>query len=162
MSDADEQDVRPPGGSTPGGRVHSAVTRVLRWGSRADVRRQLLGDAGKDLSPTDTWLLGAIQQQGPVRASDLAGWQGVDKSTITPQVRRLEDFDLVSREVDPTDRRAVLLSLTPRGHQVQRRMGSAGASVLDQVLQGWSADDREALAVLITRFAEDLEGFRLR
>ena len=132
----------------------------MRWASRGDVRRKLLGPAGKDLSPTDVWLLAAIDEQGPVRVSDLAAWQGVDKSTTTTQVRRLEVPGLVVRKPDPADRRAVLLTVTPRGRRARRRMAAAGAAVIQQILEGWSDDDRQTLGALLTRLADQLDQHR--
>lgn len=147
-------------GSRPEALVHSALTGVLRWASRPDVQRRLLGPAGADLSPTDTWLLSAIDERGPVRSSDLASWQGVDKSTITPQVRRLETRGLITRQPDAQDRRAALLTITPAGRDIRRRMAAAGSSVIDQLLQDWSQADRATFAALITRFTEQLEHTR--
>jgi hypothetical protein len=44
-----------------------------------------------------------IITRGPVRVSELASWQGVDKPTVTPQVHRLEQRGVVSRHGDPAD-----------------------------------------------------------
>ena len=78
-------------------RVHEAFTLLLRWAQRGDVRRALLGDAAPVLSPSDITLLRTIAAHGPVRASDLASWRGVDKSTVTPRIHRLENHHLVAR-----------------------------------------------------------------
>ena len=136
--------------------VQAAVSRILRWASRADVRRALAGPTGRELSPTDTWLLGAVVEHGPMRASDLAEWQGVDKSTVTPQLRRLEERDLVVRSPDETDRRAALLTGTERGHRVLEEISAAGAAVFAGVMASWSATDRAKFAALLGRFAEEL------
>ena len=141
---------------TPGAQVQAAVTEVLRWASRGDVRRMLLGRAGRDLSVNDVTLLRAIAVGGPVRASDLADSQGVDKSTITPQIRRLEHRGLVARRADPADGRAVLVSATPRGRRVKQQLDEAGAAVFDDILRNWPNEDRRALAILIQRFAQQL------
>ncbi|WP_298460632.1 MarR family winged helix-turn-helix transcriptional regulator [uncultured Cellulomonas sp.] len=137
--------------------VNDALGRVLRWAGRGDVRRDLLGPAGAELTLTDSWLLTAVHDRQPVRASDLATWQGVDRSTITTQVRRLEDRGLVARTPEPGDRRAFALTLTPRGAQVHRRITLAGATVLDRALAGWDPAAREALAAALGRLAEGLE-----
>lgn len=132
------------------------MSQVVRWASRTDVRRELWGAAGRDLSPTDLWLLDAIEANGPVRASSLAEWQGVDKSTITPQIRRLEDRELIARRPDPADRRAVLLTVTPRGRRLRRTLRAHSAAVFDRALQDWSATDRDALAALLGRLVDRL------
>jgi DNA-binding MarR family transcriptional regulator len=141
---------------SPGVRVQAAVSQVLRWASRSDVRRELWGAAGRTLSPTDMWLMDAIVANGPIRATDLAEWQGVDKSTITPQVRRLEERGLVARRPDPVDRRAALLTATPRGRQLRRTLSANSAALFDEVLQDWPQADRQTLGVLLERLARSL------
>ena len=110
----------------------------------------------RQLSSTDLWLLGAVTDSGPVRITDLADWQGVDKSTVTPQVRRLEARGLVSRRADPEDGRAWLLSTTEEGGRVLRDSYAAGAAVFDDILRDWNDEDRAALAALFARFADEL------
>lgn len=145
---------------TPGVQVQQGFTQLAHWASRPDVRRYLYGSEDVRLSPADAGLLEFLTKNGPMRVSELAAIQGVDKSTMTPQVRRLEDRGLLTREPDPTDRRATLLSTSPTGVEVQRRIGQAGAAVLDDVLSAWSKEDREALGTLMVRFANQLAHHR--
>lgn len=139
-----------------GQRVQEAVTRIVRWANRADTRVALLGGAGRELSTGDVHLLRAVVADGPVRVSDLAGWQGVDKSTISTQVRRLEERGLVSRAPDPVDRRAVLLSATALGRRLRHRMDATGAALFAEHLHDWTDADRTAFAALFERFAREL------
>ncbi len=136
--------------------VHEAFTRLMRWAQRGDVRRSLIGAAAQTLSTNDITLLRMVLEHEPVRVSDLAAWQGVDKSTVTPQVRRLEDRGLVTRHGHPADRRAVLLTVTEPGRQQLREMDEVGAHLFDRALDGWSDADRRALAVLLQRFVDEL------
>jgi DNA-binding MarR family transcriptional regulator len=137
--------------------VQEAVTRVVRWAGRPDVRVALLGEAGRELSGNDVHLLRTVVAQGPVRASDLAAWQGVDKSTISTQIRRLEERGLVVRRPDPADRRAVLFTPTAAGRRLRRRMDAAGAMLFGELLRGWTDVDRQALATLLDRFSRQLD-----
>ena len=144
----------------PAHRIQQAMTRIARWIGRPETRTKLLGAAGQDLSPIDVELLRTIMANGPVRVSDLAEWQSVDKSTITPQVRRLEQRELVERRPDPADRRAVLLTATARGRRTCQRMEATGAAVTSTALRDWSQEDRETFAMLFSRFAQDLTACR--
>jgi DNA-binding MarR family transcriptional regulator len=87
-----------------------------------------------------------------VRMGDLAAWQGVDKSTVTIQLRRLVDRGLVDREVDPDDRRAVLVRASARGRELQASVTETGARVLAGLLADWPAADRRRFAGLFRRF----------
>lgn len=136
--------------------LHASLTRVLRWASREAVVRELAGPAAAGLSPTDLWLLDGVVRSGPVRMSDIATWQGVDKSTVTTQLRRLIDRGLVVRRPDPSDGRAVLVSAGDAGVALHRTVSRTGAQVLAGLLADWDAADRRTLAMLLTRFADEV------
>lgn len=137
-------------------RLHAGLTRVLRWASREAVVRELAGPAAAGLSPTDLWLLDGVVRHGPVRMGDIAAWQGVDKSTVTTQLRRLIDRGLVERQPDPTDRRAVLVTAGEAGVRLHREVSRQGARVLARVVERWDEADRQTFARLLERFADDL------
>jgi DNA-binding MarR family transcriptional regulator len=146
---------RLPGMAAAAARVHQATARLTWWTSRADVRRRLLGAAG-ELSANDAWLVRAIVAAGSVRVSEVARMQGVDKSTISPQLQRLERRGLLERSADPSDRRAVLLHATDEGRRWQEQFDAAGARVFADVLRHWAPDDVATLASLLGRFADQL------
>ena len=135
-----------------------ALTRVLRWASRTGVRgRWLARDVTGGLTPTDAWLVEALGEQGPMRVTALAAWQGVDKSTVTPQVRRLERAGLVDRSRDPADGRASRLTLSARGEAVREQVRRSGADVIKEQMATWSEEDRRTFATLLSRFAAGLD-----
>jgi DNA-binding MarR family transcriptional regulator len=51
---------------------------------------------------------------------DLATWSALDSSTVSRAVSSLVDLGLVERSADPADRRAHLLLVTQRGHELRR------------------------------------------
>ncbi len=134
--------------------LHIALNRILRWASRPAVIARIAGPAADGLSPTDLWLLDGIARHGPLRASDIAAWQGVDRSTMTAQLRRLTARDLVDRETDPADGRAVLVRVSEAGRRLHAAVTHSGAQVLDALLADWDPADRQELAHLLTRFAD--------
>jgi DNA-binding MarR family transcriptional regulator len=141
---------------SPAQGIHQAFTGLMRWAHRGDVRRSLLGTAAEMLSTTDITLLRAITTHGPVRASDLASWHGVDKSTVTPQVRRLQERGLVARQYDPADKRAALLTVTEHGREKLVEIDDIGVRLFERALDRWSGDDRRTLATLMQKLAADL------
>jgi DNA-binding MarR family transcriptional regulator len=141
---------------SPAEQVQAAFTELMRWAHRGDVRRSLIGAAAQTLSTNDITLLRTIATRGPVRVSDLASWQGVDKSTVTPQARRLEERGLVARRGDPGDKRAVLLTATDVGRQTLQEMDKVGVRLFERALDGWSNSDRRAFAALMQRFVDEL------
>jgi DNA-binding MarR family transcriptional regulator len=136
-----------------GERFRRAVGALARWASREDVRRRL--HAGFDLPQTAWWLLQRVADE-PARGSDLAHWQGVDPSTITPQMQRLATAGLVERRRDPDDGRAVVWAATEEGRTALQTGQAAGAQVFDDLLGEWSRADRDAFLAALERFAAGL------
>jgi DNA-binding MarR family transcriptional regulator len=143
-------------------RLERAVPMLARWFSRSEVRREMLAGSDPSLSATDAWLLGRITDTGPVRLSELAAWQEVDRSTMTTQVRRLELRGLVTRAADPEDGRAVLVRATRSGAARHRRTKQTARKVYEALLADWSEDDLEQAARVASRLVETLEGRRTR
>lgn len=137
--------------------LERAVPMLVRWFTRSDVRRSMLADAEPPLSWTDAWLLGRITDTGPVRLSELADWQEVDRSTMTTQVQRLEKLGLVERNTDPADGRAVLVKATRRGAARHRRTKKTARSLYENLLDDWSEDDLRAAAQVAHRLTQTLE-----
>lgn len=139
---------------TVGEQVHAALRGLMRWASRGGVWTEMV--AGTRLSPVDAFLLEAVATSGPLRVTDLAAWQGVDKSTVTPQVRRLEAAGLVRRGPDPSDGRAALLTVTDAGRALHAAMGTGGARLVDDLIAGWPEEDQRELGRLMGRLAAEI------
>ena len=61
-------------------------------------------------------ILVTLLDQGPIRMTELAAHERVRTPTTTVAIRRLEKLGLVKRSRDPSDLRAVLVEITPKGH----------------------------------------------
>jgi len=137
--------------------LERAVPMLVRWFTRGDVKRSMLASGSPTLSWTDAWLLGRITDTGPVRLSELADWQEVDRSTMTTQIHRLETLGLVQRDTDPRDGRAVLVSATRTGAARHRRTKETARAVYEKLLANWSEDDVQAAAHVAGRLIQALE-----
>jgi len=147
---------QPRAASNVGETVESALSTILRWSTRADNRRQLHDAGGAALTSTDSWLLERVVASGPVRMSQLAEWMAVDKSTMTTEIRRLEEAGLVSRRSDPTDRRAVLISSTDDGVTAIQQHRKVAQDVYNTLVGKWTEDDRAEFSRLLGRFVSEL------
>jgi DNA-binding MarR family transcriptional regulator len=91
-------------------------------------------------------LLSMIEDQDAARISDLAALDHCSQPTMTAQVRRLELAGLVSRITDPTDARAVLISITPEGVAMLADVRADRGAVIDPYLERLPEADRQTLA----------------
>src|SRR5439155_6048283 len=72
-----------------------------------------------DLSPSQASALASISLRGPLTVGELAKAEHVSSPMITKIAKGLEDEGLVTRTVEPTDKRVTQLAITREG---QRRL----------------------------------------
>src|ERR687884_180156 len=119
-------------------RVLSKVFSVLR---RGDTNKQEAGD----LTLAQLSILLTLLDQGPIRMTELAAHERVRTPTTTVAIRRLEKLGLVKRSRDPSDLRAVLVDITPKGLAVHRESLANRRAALAAMLSQLSEDDLETL-----------------
>ena len=115
--------------------------------------RRMRQEAGTDLSPTLTAALATIERHGPITPSELAAVERIKRPTATRIAAALEADELIVRAPDPSDGRGSLLSISPRGRDLVRRLRKRKNAYLSRRLRELSEDDVEAL----DRAAEVLE-----
>ncbi len=92
--------------------------------------------------------------------SELAGELRVDASAATRTVKRLVDAGFVDRAPAPNDARAVLVSLTPVGLDLQREIGRRGIEAVLDILAEFSDAEQHQLADLLERFVQGIDRAR--
>ena len=126
------------------------LTRRLR---RAQAER--LAPLG--LTPAQERALRLITRSDePPRMTELADRLGIVPRSLTTVIDALEDAGLVRREIDPRNRRAILLRLTDHGAAVRDELREARRRAAEDLFAPLSAEDRETLGALLTRL--DPEG----
>jgi DNA-binding MarR family transcriptional regulator len=88
----------------------------------ARTARRLRQEAGVELSPSLAAALATVERHGPLTPSELAERERVQRPTATRIVGRLADAGLVERTADPADGRVSLVSATPKGSALVRRL----------------------------------------
>lgn len=75
-------------------------------------------------------VLHALWEQDGRTVGAIAESLGLESSTITPLVKRLESAGLVTRARNPDDERQVQVRLTPRGREIRDECGCLGEELL--------------------------------
>jgi DNA-binding MarR family transcriptional regulator len=101
-------------------------------------------------------LLSALEERGECRPSDVAAMVELDLSTVSRQLRQLEQVGLVSRRPDRDDRRAFRITLTAQGRDRLRSVRASRADMLDSVFSDWPEDERRNLQELLDRLLTGL------
>jgi DNA-binding MarR family transcriptional regulator len=94
--------------------LHRALSKLFSILRRGDPT----GAAAGELTLAQLSILVTLLDQGPIRMTDLAAHERVRTPTTTVAIRRLEKIGLVKRSRDPSDLRAVLVDITPRGRSI--------------------------------------------
>lgn len=116
------------------------------WAHRLS-RSGLLEEAsGLSLPHSAQLIVVRLRTAGPANVSELADMLQLDRSTVSRQVRPLEEQGLV-RPATPTDRRANRLELSPAGRGAARAMERV-----------WRREWERALALLDDRERSQLAG----
>ena len=144
-----------PSNSTEGdgGEISAAeLTEHLLRVAHLIRRASLASMADLDLTPAQSRTLRVISKgESPIRMGELAAALGVVPRSATGLVDALEQAGLVERTVDPANRRAVLVTLTPRGRDMQHQMALARQRAGDGIFGALDTPERRTLADLLQK-----------
>jgi len=90
-----------------------------------------------------------VLRGGPRRITELATEERVTQPAITLLVNRLAERGWVERIPDPTDGRAVLVSLTPAGEEVFERLRAEYRALLHEEMASLEDGEVETLAAAV-------------
>lgn len=119
-------------------------------------RERVLAAARVPITRAGLAALRLVHRHGPLVVSDLSRRLGLDLSTVSRQLRPLEEEGLVARTTDDDDRRVAWIALTPKGRRVIDRTTKAWLEDYEHALEHWTSADRAALAELLERLRTDL------
>ena len=140
-------------------RALSELVELVTAAMRSPRQRERLARAtGLPLTVAQLGALRVVERGESLSATEVAARLGVDASTISRQLRPLEEHKLVARSTDDTDRRVTRLRITAAGRRVLGRLEASTLEAFSGALEGWSADDRALLGGLLTRLHDDLLG----
>lgn len=117
--------------------LHRALSKLFAVLRRGD---KTAASPADDLTLAQLSILVTLLDQGPMRMTELAAHEKVRTPTTTVAIRRLEKLGLVKRTRDPSDLRAVLVEITPKGHAEHREALTNRYAVLTAMLRELSPD----------------------
>ena len=90
----------------------------------------------------------------PLSVGEIADAVGVDQPRASRLVQQAVQFDLVRREADPEDARRTRVALTDAGSAIVRGFRGERRDAIDTALAGFSDQERDDLARLLTKLAD--------
>jgi DNA-binding MarR family transcriptional regulator len=112
------------------------------------------------LSYADFDVLNTLRRRGDPHGTNpkaLAASALITSGAMTSRLDRLEGAGLVERRPDPSDRRAILVRLTPAGQERATRALDAVLAADRRFLEPLGPDDRRAAAAVLKRLLLGVE-----
>ena len=94
--------------------------------------------------------------RGPMSVAALVAAVGVKRSTLTNILDRLERRGLVTREINPNDRRSFVVRPTRGGERAAKKVAAAFAAVDAKLVRATTASEREGFDAVLVRLEEIL------
>ncbi len=97
------------------------------------------------ISRAEWRVLAALGANGAMAAKDISAYSTLDKMQVSRAVARLEEADLITRAADDADRRAKILTLTPAGRALFRKIVPLAQAREEDLLQDLEPQERAVL-----------------
>ncbi len=106
---------------------------------------------------TEQWMiLNRLFEEPGINQKELSERTLKDQGALTRTLDRMEKKGLVKRQVNPTDRRSFLISLTEDGHALRNRIVPMALECIEEAVKGFTAAEIAALVTLLKRLILNL------
>lgn len=120
------------------------ISRASLVGSAA-LKKELAAAGAAQIKPAYLGVLMVLWQQDGLKAIELGRLVGLEPSTMTGLLDRMERDGLLARQADPEDRRAQRIVLTARGRKAQGPVNAVLNRALLTMFDGVAERDVERL-----------------
>lgn len=142
-------------------KVHPGLKAFFGYGlyKTGIILRSLMEDKHlykHELAAPDCGILYVLNTGAIVNQLTLGQELGIDKATIVKIIDKLEKLKLVKRDVDPTDRRSKLVSLTAKGSAMLEKIRVIRCELEAEVFKQFTKEDEAHLRRLVPQLLEAL------
>ena len=136
--------------------LNAAVIDLMALMNQSPIGARIMREAGVSLDPALLRILASIHRFGPIGVVELADRAGRDHTTVSRQVRKLQELDLIERRASTTDRRVSEAVLTAKGRRIAVALLAARERVIAPILARWSSKDLSELTRLMRKLVDEL------
>lgn len=140
-------------------RIGLAWRQLRRGASGAQLREWLYsaGDESIEQGQMDT--LDLLAQRPAWRMSELADALGIEPSSVTRSVQRLERLGLATRSPSADDGRVVEVQITTGGTEMHEALAAKRTELMTHILGAYRGRELPVLADLLERFVVAVDSF---
>ncbi|WP_145908988.1 MarR family transcriptional regulator [Kitasatospora viridis] len=139
-------------GTERGMKVEDALPHQLRRGMQAWAT--MWQQYFQDLTTPQFAVLALLDEHGPLDQSALGALAAMDRSTLSTLLDRLEGQQLVTKAVEPTNRRRRIVTLTDAGRACLDEATPKMARLIEDLEQLFGADDMRRLVLLLRKLGD--------
>lgn len=118
---------------------------------------ELLRDGNYDITHMEAKVLSYVGRHPGATQGALSRFMERDKAQLARLIKGLRDKALLSSDIDPQDRRSVLLTLTEAGNHIRTIMKREGQRLTQQGISGLSEEEHQQLLKLVQKVYENFE-----
>lgn len=126
------------------------------------LKKELLARGAGDVKPAYLGVLMTLWENDGLQASELGRKAGLEPSSMTGMIDRMERDGLITRQSDPNDRRALRIYLTDKGKSVQKPVMGVVDKALASVFENITDDEMEQTKKVLRTFIENIQARRNR
>ena len=144
--------------STKVKRLHLALIEIASAMNRAQNDDALIAEAGIRLDRALFPLLVGIERFGPISVGDLADRAGRDYTTVSRQLKKLNELGLVDRTQGDADQRVTFAKISADGKRMTDALDGARERLARVALADWDETDLDRLVELLERLTAAFRG----
>lgn len=115
-----------------------------------------LSTSTADISIEQFFVLREIAENDGIGASDLALCLLVNKSAVTPKLKKLEEKGYIKREKNSTDKRAIVLTISQKGNEVYQECEQKLENLVNDWLEILGEKDSEQFLKLYEKITKSV------
>ena len=121
--------------------------------------KAIITEEYKDITNNDMHIIEAIGIEEPRRMSDIAKRLNVTMGTLTTNMNSLEDKNYIVRERSKTDKRVVLVVLTPKGKKAFCHHRGFHRNMIKAIVRGLDEDEMKVMIKCLLNLNEFFEKY---
>jgi len=102
-------------------------------------------------------ILMQLWQEDDLCQFELAERVGVDVSTMTKSLQRIESYGFIARHPDSKDARVMRVCLTSQGRELETKVIAMWNEIEEKTTAGFTAEERASFIALLQRVTENLK-----
>lgn len=137
-----------------------SLVSIVSFFNRTDRDQAFIKQAGVDLEAVSFQLFVTIGRMQPTNVSDLANLLGKSHSSVSRQIDKLEQKQLVTTKDGEKDARVRSIVLSESGEELKKVLDKTRVEMIDSTLKDWSEGEKKDLLGNLEHLARTLKNIK--